>query len=237
MPHSNQTLIIVPTYNEGANIESLVSKLLQFEPSANLLIVDDNSPDGTGNTISKIASKDQRVHLLMRSGPRSFAKAYIDGFSWALQNGYSRIVQMDADLSHDPADVPRLLEKLSSSDVVIGSRYIKGGGVSGWQYYRKVLSRGGNIYARLWLGVPYRDLTGGFIAQKIEVLKSIPYKTIHSDGYSFLIELKFLMHRAGFKISEVPIHFENRRQGSSKLSSNIIVEAAFGVPLIRFKRR
>lgn len=226
----------MPTYNEAGNIQTMLAKLLAVGTGFDVLIVDDNSPDGTGKLVDKIALREPRIHHLHREKKQGLGPAYIAGFSWGAAHGYPSIVQMDADFSHDPKDVPRLLERLKQNDVVVGSRYVKGGSIEGWGWKRKFISEGGNIYARLCLGLPYRDLTGGFNAWSAEILNKIDFTSIRAKGYAFQVELKHRTLCAGAKMEEVPIHFENRIVGKSKMTGSIISEAALTILKLRWER-
>ena len=227
-------IAIIPTYNEAENIRGLLKCLIETYSDLELLIVDDNSPDGTGSIVKQWQKTDPRIHLLARAGKDGLAAAYLAGFDWALKRKFDCILQMDADFSHNPKDVGRLLAVLSRADVAVGCRYTEGGDTIGWSPARRFISRGGNFYARRILGLHYRDLTGGFNAWKREVLESIQLSTIRSRGYAFQVELKYRAGRAGFSLEEVPIHFENRRFGTSKMSGDIVWEAAFRVFQMRF---
>lgn len=229
----NQRLIIVPTYNEAENIPKLLPELLKIHSSYDILVVDDSSPDGTGGIVQEMMKSNPRIQLLTRLKKDGLAGAYIAGFQWGLAKHYDSFLQMDADFSHSPKDVLRMFEGLEHSDQVIGSRYIKGGGTTGWTWPRKLISRGGNVYAQTILGLPYQDLTGGFNASKRKVLESIKLDTIRSQGYAFQVEIKYRSHRRGFKITEIPILFENRIYGYSKMSKDIIREAALRVIQMR----
>lgn len=224
-----KTLTIVPTYDEIENIGRLVGRLHEEMPEADVLVVDDNSPDGTGRVVHELIRDDRHLFLLTRPGKAGLGQAYTAGFDWALKRGYDRILQMDADFSHDPAYAPILLKALDHHPVSMGTRYAEGGGTHGWGLFRRTLSRGGNFYARTVLGLPYHDLTGGFVAWKREVLERIDYDTVRSRGYAFQVEMKYRAHRAGFGIKEIPILFENRRFGTSKMSGRIIGEAALRI--------
>jgi dolichol-phosphate mannosyltransferase len=230
----NRTLIVVPTFNEVENIGSLLIGLTKRLDDADFLVVDDNSPDGTADVVRRIADHDGRVHLLSRPAKAGLGEAYIAGFDWAFSRGYERIVQMDADFSHDPAYLRPMLEELGKVPVVTGTRYVDGGGTKGWGIFRRFLSQGGNWYARFVLGMPYHDLTGGFTAWRREALEKIHYRTVKSKGYAFQVELKFRAHQKGLEISEIPIVFENRRYGTSKMSGKIIGEAALRVLLLKY---
>ena len=226
--------VIIPTFNEKENIEAIAQAVMKQVPSCELLVVDDNSPDGTAEIVKQKLVPSGRVHILNRLRKGGLAGAYIAGFDWAAQRGFQRIAQMDADFSHSPEDVPRMLEALDGRDLVIGCRYMDGGGTSGWSFVRTGISRGGNFYARTMLKLPFQDLTGGFTAWETQALKKIDYGTIRSRGYAFQVELKYRAHRKGLKVCEIPIHFENRRLGTSKMSGQIVFEAAFRVARLRF---
>jgi dolichol-phosphate mannosyltransferase len=225
----NETLVVVPTYNEVENINALLFQLTRDVGSVDVLVVDDSSPDGTAEIVTRFMKHDARVHLLSRKKKEGLAAAYLAGFTWGLEKGYRAFIEMDADFSHQPSDVLRFLETLKESDVVIGCRYIAGGGISGWGMLRQFISRGGNWYAQTVLSLPFQDLTGGFNGWRREVLEKIEISTIRSKGYAFQVELKCRAFRKGFKITEIPIHFENRRLGKSKMSGKIVWEAAFRV--------
>jgi dolichol-phosphate mannosyltransferase len=210
-----------------------VDAVNQATPQSEILVVDDSSPDGTGQLVANLP----RVHLLERSGKRGLGRAYVAGFQWALSRGYTHVVQMDADFSHDPGSVPKLLSGLEKFHFVIGSRYIPGGATVGWPPHRKALSHFANLYAKTILGIPIQDYTGGFNAWRREVLESISPETLVSSGYLFLIELKYRAATSGFEHSEIPIVFKEREEGVSKMSKNIISEAAVGVLRLRFGRR
>lgn len=228
-----KSLVVIPTYNEAENILALLNALETAVPESHILVVDDNSPDGTGKLVAQRSRTNEKVFLLTRQKKDGLAGAYFAGFAWALERDYEAIVQMDADHSHRPSDVPRFLDLLETHDVVFGSRYAPGGGTSGWSLLRKFISRGGNLYARALLGLPYNDLTGGFNAWRSEVLERIDVSTIYSKGYAYQIELKFRAKKQGARIAELPIHFANRRFGSSKMSGAIIFEAARAVLQLR----
>jgi dolichol-phosphate mannosyltransferase len=223
------TLIVVPTYNEAENIDRLIGEIEQLAPDVDILVVDDNSPDGTGGLVARWQLKSPRVHLLKRSGKEGLAAAYTAGFQWGLQRAYRKLIQMDADFSHHPKYLPAFVDNLRTYPVVTGSRYIAGGGTSGWGWTRNAISRGGNTYARWVLGLHHHDLTGGFNGWRREVLERIRIDTIRSRGYAFQVEMKYRAARLGFTLKEIPIHFENRRLGTSKMSGDIVWEAAFRV--------
>lgn len=222
---SSKTLILVPTYNEIENITKFLHSLIEI-PGFDVLIIDDNSPDGTANAVKKVQKNSDRVHLLNRAKKEGLALAYLAGFQWGFDRAYETFIQMDADFSHAPKDVPRLIEALKTHDMAMGSRYVPGGSTSGWTAIRKCISRGGNIYAQSVLGAPYKDMTGGFNAWKKHVLDKIDLSKIRSRGYAYQVEMKYRCHRAGFKMAEVPILFENRVLGVSKMSGKIVWEAA-----------
>jgi dolichol-phosphate mannosyltransferase len=217
---------LIPTYNERENIPALSRFVFNTVPEASLLIIDDNSPDGTADVVLGLKNHFPNLDVYKRVGNKGFGKSYLDGFKRILNDDrFEYVVMMDADLSHDPTVVPAMLEKLTDCDVVVGSRYIKGGGISDWNMKRRVLSRFANFYARNILGIPVRDLTTGFMCLKKDTLKNIDLDSIQSDGYAFLIELKYKLHKAGYKTIEYPIIFSERREGQSKMSSKIIWEA------------
>lgn len=230
------TLIVIPTYNERENLPTLVEQLRASAPDAHLLVVDDGSPDGTGQLADGFAATDPRVHVLHRTTKDGLGRAYIAGLTWGLEHGYDRLVQMDADLSHNPCDVPRLIAATESADIAIGSRYVKGGGTVNWGLFRRILSRGGGLYARTILGLPIQDLTGGFKCWRRAVLEAIDLPSVRSNGYSFQIEMTWRALRKGFKATEVPIVFTDRVDGVSKMSKRIVVEAVGMVWRLRFSR-
>ncbi len=230
-------VVVVPTYNERENIEELIEKTLSTSPDIDILIVDDNSPDGTGEIAEKIAKENPRVKVLHRPGKMGLGSAYVEGFKWALEKGYDFIMEMDADFSHNPEDIPRFIEKIKEYDLVIGSRYTDGVSVVNWPISRLLLSYFANIYARTVTGVPIMDLTGGFKCFRRKVLESINLDTIMSDGYAFQIEMNYRAYKKGFKITEIPIIFIERRAGSSKMSKKIVWEAFWLVWKLRFGRK
>lgn len=219
-------LVITPTYNERESITELVRRLFDATGDrVDLLVIDDGSPDGTAGIVKELAANDERIHLEERAGKLGLGTAYVKGFRWAIERGYSAAIEMDADLSHNPADVPRLLDALSDADLVIGSRYVPGGGVSNWGRARRLLSSAGNVYARMWLGYKVKDSTAGFRAYRTSALARQDLGSIHSEGYGFQIEMTRRFHRAGLRIREVPITFTERALGHSKMSHRIVVEA------------
>ncbi len=235
-PTGAQTLIIVPTYNEAENIESIVAAVLAVVPEVNILILDDNSPDGTGDIADRLAAADERLFAEHREGKQGLGTAYIHGFKWALERDYERIFEMDADFSHQPRFLPDFLRCAESHDLVLGCRYMPGGGTENWPWSRQLLSRGGNLYARMVLGLPFTDLTGGFKCFRREVLQTIDMDGIQAVGYGFQIELTWRTHEAGFRIGQVPIIFPDRTAGQSKMSGAIFREAFLGVWRLRFGR-
>jgi len=230
------TLVVVPTYNEIANIQTLLSGIHAAVPTAHVLVVDDNSPDGTGRRADEIAATDVRVHVLHRAGKEGLGRAYVAGLTWGVQKGYDRIIQMDADLSHDPAALPSLLAASEKHDLVLGSRYVAGGGTRNWGWFRRVLSRGGSLYAKLILGLPQNDLTGGFKCWRRNVLEAIHLETVRADGYSFQIETTYRTVLHGFSVAEVPILFTDRVDGVSKMNKRIVREAVTMVWRLRAGR-
>jgi dolichol-phosphate mannosyltransferase len=227
-------LVIVPTYNELENMKQLLPTLLSLSEAFDVLVVDDSSPDKTGEFVAEFSQKNPRIHLLSRGPKSGLGKAYIAGFKWGLEKNYDVLVEMDADFSHRPEDLVKILQALNSEDVVIGSRYVPGGETVNWGLIRKLISRGGGVYSRLILGYPVQDWTGGFNGWKAQVLKDIGLDTIQSNGYSFQIELKYKAQKCGYKVKEVPIVFEDRRVGQSKMSLKIVLEAFYKVWMIRY---
>jgi dolichol-phosphate mannosyltransferase len=221
--------VIIPTYNERENLEPIAARVRSSVPEADLLVVDDNSPDGTGELADKLAAGDERIHVLHRPGKGGLGAAYIAGFGWALDRGYSAMVEIDADGSHQPEDLPRLLAALQDADAVIGSRWIQGGTVRNWPKSREALSRGANTYARLMLRVPIHDTTAGFRAYRAETLRAIGLESVRSQGYCFQIDLTLRAINAGLKVTEVPITFVDRTRGASKMSRAVMIEAFWRV--------
>ncbi len=231
--------MILPTYNEAGNIGPMVEALdpkLTHEGDR-ILIVDDNSPDGTGLIADEISTANPRVEVLHRARKQGLGPAYLEGFRAALDGGAELVVQMDADFSHDPAYLPRLLAASELADLVIGSRYVPGGGITEWGQVRRLLSRGGSLYSRAILRVPVRDMTGGFKCFRREVLESIDLSEVAASGYSFQVEMTWRVARAGFSIMEVPITFRERQEGDSKMTTAIVAEAAWRVPILRLRRK
>ncbi|MBJ7280583.1 MAG: polyprenol monophosphomannose synthase [Rhodoluna sp.] len=226
----------MPTYNESGNIDNAVIKLFADNSNVDLLIVDDSSPDGTGNLADAIAKKDKRVHVLHRLGKDGLGAAYIAGFNWAFERNYDYLVEMDADGSHRAQDLPLLLAAAVENDLVIGSRYVRGGKTQNWPLHRQILSRGGNRYARLMLGGKLNDMTAGFRVFRTSFLKSLDLTTINARGYSFQIEMAYRTIRAGGRTTEVPITFVEREIGDSKMSSDIVREALLLMTKLGVKR-
>ncbi len=238
-----RVLVVVPTYNERDNLSSIVTRLHRSVPAADLLVVDDGSPDGTGALADELAAADQRIHVLHRRAKAGLGAAYVAGFRWALEHGYEVVVEMDADGSHAPEELPLLLDALAGgADLVLGSRWVDGGQVLNWPRSRELLSRGGNAYTRLALGVPLRDATGGYRAYRRRLLESLPLAEIASQGYCFQVDLAWRAWRTGFRVVEVPITFVERTAGDSKMSRSIVAEALWrvtwwGVASRRSRRR
>lgn len=235
--HGGPAWVVLPTYNEAENLGPLIDAVLaKLPPSAQVLVVDDGSPDGTGEVADRLAEQHENVHVLHRSCKEGLGPAYIAGFREALAQGAGLVLEMDADFSHDPAYLPRLLEAAEHADVVLGSRYVAGGGVSEWGALRRAISRGGSTYARHVLGLQLRDLTGGFKCFRREVLEAIDLDAISARGYAFQVEMTYRAVRAGFRVVEVPIVFRERRVGNSKMDLSIVAEAIWRLPLLRFGR-
>jgi dolichol-phosphate mannosyltransferase len=237
-PEADRAWVILPTYDEAENLERIVGAVLeQLPPSATVLVVDDNSPDGTGEIADRLAGSNESVRVLHRARKEGLGPAYLAGFQVALDAGAQRIIEMDADFSHDPAYLPRLIGAAENADLVIGSRYVPGGGVTEWGQMRRFISRGGSAYARMALGLPIRDLTGGFKCFRREVLEAINLDTIEARGYAFQVETTYRAIKAGFRVVEIPIVFRDRRDGASKMRGAIVAEAIWRVPAMRFRRR
>jgi dolichol-phosphate mannosyltransferase len=238
MESSSRALVVIPTYNERATIAEVARRL--FDAAADridLLVVDDSSPDGTAELVKGLAAERDGVHLIERPGKLGLGSAYVTGFRWALERGYTAVVEMDADLSHDPADVPGLLDALNGAELAIGSRYVEGGKVRNWGLTRRMLSLGGNLYARAWLGFGVKDSTSGFRAYKTQALAAQDLSTVRSEGYAFQIEMTRRIYRAGGSVVEVPITFTERVAGRSKMSRRIVLEALVSVPRWGLKDR
>jgi len=222
-------VVIIPTYNESDNLEDIVSRTRRAVPDADILVVDDNSPDGTGELADKFALTDEHVHVLHRTQKAGLGAAYLAGFDWALDRGYGVLVEMDADGSHDPAELPSLLGALANADLVIGSRWVPGGTVRNWPRSREHLSRAGNAYARIMLRLSVHDATGGYRAYRAATLRRIGLRDVRSQGYCFQIELTLRAVRSGLTVAEVPITFTERARGTSKMSQAIVAEALWRV--------
>jgi dolichol-phosphate mannosyltransferase len=231
----NKGLVIIPTYNELENIRDIAKAVFDADEHLDLLFVDDNSPDGTGRAADEMAAKDERIHVLHGQDKRGLGRAYIAGFVWALEQGYEFMFEMDADFSHNPADLPRLLDAIADADLVLGSRYIGGIRVINWPLHRLFLSKGAGFYVQAITGMPFTDPTGGFKCYRRAVLESIDLNRIRSNGYSFQIEMTHHAWRQGFHIAEVPITFEERRSGQSKMSMDIVREALWMVWKLLFR--
>jgi dolichol-phosphate mannosyltransferase len=229
--------VCLPTYNERENLERMIARLGEILGEEGIvLVIDDNSPDGTGEIADRLAAERPWVQVLHRPQKEGLGPAYLDGFRRALDLGADLILEMDCDFSHDPADVPRLVEAAKSADLVLGSRYVPGGGTRNWGVMRRLISRGGSLYAQLLLGVPVRDLTGGFKCYRRAVLETIDLAAIESKGYAFQIETTYRALKAGFRVVEVPIVFTDREVGGSKMSKAIVLEAVWKVPALRLAR-
>jgi dolichol-phosphate mannosyltransferase len=232
-------VICLPTYNERANLEPIARRLgevlTEVEAEPRVLVIDDSSPDGTGELADRLSGELPFVSVLHRARKEGLGPAYVAGFRWALEQGAERIVQMDADFSHDPADVPRLLAAAEDADLALGSRYVEGGGTENWSAGRQAISRFGSFYARTILGVPVRDLTGGFKCWRRETLEALPLDRVRTKGYAFQIELTYRAIRAGSEVAEIPIVFAERRTGGSKMTRGIVLEAMGKVPELRLR--
>jgi dolichol-phosphate mannosyltransferase len=227
-------VVIIPTYCEKENIGSILPQVLSVI-DCDILVVDDGSPDGTAQEVLAMSDRDSRISLLSREGkPRGLGRAYVDGFGFAMESGYSCVIQMDADFSHQPSSLTDLVEGLESADLVIGSRYVAGGGTEGFGRMRRFISQGGSWYARSVLGMPIRDVTGGFKCWRTEALSRLGLTSIESTGFSFQIEMNYRAHKAGLRIKEVPIQFSDREKGTSKMSGRIFLEGLFAVWRMRF---
>lgn len=226
---SGGVLVIIPTYNEWESLPGVVERLRRAVPDAHVLVADDNSPDGTGQLADDLAAHDDHVHVLHRAGKEGLGKAYLAGFAWGLERGYDVLVEMDADGSHRPEELPRLLAQIPHSDVVLGSRWVPGGSVVNWPASRRVLSQGGSLYTRLALGIPTRDATGGYRAYRSTALQELDLGTVESNGYCFQIDLLWRALQRGLVVREVPITFVEREAGTSKMSGRIVREALVNV--------
>jgi len=230
-----RALVIIPTYNESENIQSIIPTVLAQDSRIHVLVVDDNSPDGTATRVRELISNDSRIHLLERDRKMGLGTAYVAGFKYAIQHGFDFVFEMDADFSHDPATLPIFLKVIEEYDLVLGSRYIKGVNVINWPMKRLLLSYFANVYTRVITGLPVNDSTGGFKCFRIEVLKAINLDAVRSNGYAFQIEMSFKAWKKGFRIHEIPIVFTDRRVGVSKMSKKIVHEAVTMVWSLRFQ--
>ncbi len=228
-----KTVIVTPTFNERKNIREMLSKLFILDPQFHVLVVDDNSPDGTADIVKELQGRYPNLHLLSRQKKGGLGSAYVAGFKYALEGNYEAIIQMDADMSHDPKDVVSLVSELKESDVAIGSRYVTGVNVVNWPIQRLIISYGANIYTRFVTGLPIKDATGGFKAWRREVLEGIDLDRVRSQGYSFQIEMSYRAWLKGFRITEIPIIFVDRTIGESKMTHSIMLEAAVMIPRLR----
>lgn len=229
LPRPLKSLVVLPTYNEAQNVIAMIDEVLAQDPSIEILVVDDGSPDGTGDLVQAKGGHEPRVRVLRRSGKLGLGTAYLAGFGFGLENGYAQVLTMDCDFSHKPSYLPNMLAGMADHDVMIGSRYIPGGGVANWPFHRRFLSRFANFYTRILLRLPTKDCTSGFRCYSREVLETINTDEIKSSGYSFLEEMVYRIHRAGFQIGETPILFEDRILGTSKIDRSEIFRAAFHV--------
>ena len=232
----NKILVIIPTYNESQNIGNLINVIDSLDIDLDFLIIDDNSPDRTYDIVKEIMKENSRVNLIVQDKKAGLGTAYKKGFNWAIINDYDKIIQIDADMSHDPNSIPQLIKESQQNDLIIGSRYIKGVNVVNWPMSRLLLSYFANIYVKILTWMPVNDSTSGYKCISIEVLKSIDLSKVQSQGYSFQIEINFLAYVKGFKIKEIPIIFHDRTVGESKMSKSIILEAIFMVPRLALKR-
>jgi dolichol-phosphate mannosyltransferase len=235
LPASDRVLVIVPTYNEARNLPEIVPAVLRESNRLEVLVVDDNSPDGTGDLADALAAGNPRVHVLHRQAKEGLGRAYIAGFRWALERGYGAICEMDADFSHDPKFLPRFLDALVDADLVLGSRYATGVNVINWPISRLLLSLGANFYARVITGLPLSDSTGGFKCFRRQVLAAIDFDKVKSNGYAFQIEMSFRAWKKGFRLKEIPIIFHDRVEGQSKMSKRIVREAIWMVWWLRLQ--
>ena len=232
-----KVLVIIPTYNERESLPVIVSAVRQSAPTVHILVADDNSPDGTGELADEMASSDAQIHVLHRTQKAGLGAAYLAGFAWAKEHGYDVVVEMDADGSHRAVDLPKLLSALVNNDVVLGSRWTKGGSVVNWPKSREFLSRGGNLYTRLWLSIPLKDATGGFRAYRMNALDAMDVQTVKSQGYCFQVDLAWRAVQAKLRVVEVPIVFVERELGESKMDSRIVREALMRVTVWGWEKR
>jgi len=236
-----KSIVVIPTYNEKENIKKIIPKIANLNLGLDILVVDDNSPDQTAKVVNDLKSlvekNGTKIFVLNRKNKKGLGRAYLSGFKWALKKEYKVIIQMDADLSHNPDYIVKMLEDINEHDLIIGSRYIKGGGTKGWGTIRRLLSRGGSLYAKIILGSRLNDLTGGFKCWKANLLKSVDLDTISSNGYSFQIEMNFRADKLNAKIKELPIIFVDRDVGKSKMSKKIIIEAFWKVWILKLSKK
>ena len=225
----SRVLIAIPTYNEIENIRNLTETILDLDSQYEVLIIDDNSPDGTGELMAEVSETQKRVHVIHRKKKLGLGSAYLIAFKYAIEDGFQIIIQMDADYSHNPRYLAPLVGSLADHDLVIGSRYVAGGDIKNWGVVRRAVSRWGSFYSRMVLGIPIRDLTGGFNAWKVNKLKTLPLDHVRAEGYSFLIEMKYLAIKHQLRVCEVPIIFEDRTLGKSKMSTQVLLEAIYRV--------
>lgn len=237
MASMSSTLVIIPTYNEAENVRSIAQAIFAAAPDTEILFVDDNSPDGTGRLVDAMRSSDPRVHHLHQENKQGLGRAYLAGFRWALARRYDFIFEMDADFSHNPAEIAKFLQAAATADLVLGSRYLNGIRIINWPLERLILSKGASLYVRLITGMPFTDPTGGYKCFRREVLEAIDLDRIQSNGYSFQIEMTYTAWKLGFRIVEVPIVFEDRRSGHSKMNPAIVREALGMVVRLKFRAR
>ncbi len=231
----SRSLVVIPTYNEADNVQKIISEVLHVDANIEVLVVDDNSPDGTADLVTQMMERDSRIHLIRRNGKMGLGTAYVEGFKYAIQQQFDYVFEMDADFSHDPKEIPQFLKKMQGCDVVVGSRYVNGVRVVNWPVRRLLLSYFANIYTRLITGLPVKDATAGFKCFKREVLENINLDEIKSNGYAFQIEMNYQAWRKGFKLCEHPIIFVDRRVGISKMSREIVYEAVWVVWKLRLR--
>ncbi len=232
-----EILIVIPTFNEQQNVRGIAAAIFVACPAADILFVDDNSPDGTGRIVDEMSASDKRVHALHNQDKKGLGRAYIAGFKWALRKGYEFIFEMDADFSHDPDSIPGFLEAARNADLVLGSRYLRGIRIINWPLNRLILSKAASLYVRLITGMPFTDPTGGYKCYRRSVLDAVNLDQVRSNGYSFQIEMTHTAWKLGFRITEIPIVFEDRRSGQSKMNPAIVREALWIVPRLRFRLR
>ena len=230
-----RTLVIIPTYDEADNVQRIIPQILDQQEGVEVLIVDDNSPDGTASIVERMKESDSRVHLIKRQGKMGLGTAYVEGFRYACSHGFDYVFEMDADFSHDPAEIPNFIQRMDQYDLVIGSRYRNGVRVVNWPIQRLLLSYFANVYTRIITGLPIKDATGGFKCYRRAVLEAIELDWIRSNGYAFQIEMSFKAWKKGFRLCEIPITFVDRRAGVSKMSKRIVYEAVFMVWKLKWR--